>query len=126
MRLRDLAYLAGENIRPEVVDFLRSEGLDVRQVRQTVLAGSTDVSLLQLAYNEQRAVITHDGDFGGLAVLAEQPIVGIVYLRPGHIDPAFTIETFATLLRTDPDIVPPFIVVAHRAGDIVRIRVRQL
>jgi len=50
----------------------------------------------------------------------------MLYLRPGHIVPEFTIGTLSTVLTTDPDVTPPFIVVARRTGDQVAIRIRQL
>jgi hypothetical protein len=43
-------------------------------------------------------VVTHDADFGTLAILQNEPLVGIVYLRPGHIDAQFTVATFQAVL----------------------------
>jgi hypothetical protein len=57
-------------------------------------------------------------------MLGGESVVGIVYLRPGHIDSQFTIDTITSLLQIDPEIVPPFIVVAQRKGTQVSIRVR--
>ena len=71
-------------------------------------------------------MVTHDRDFGTLAVLAGEPLLGIVYLRPGHIDPQFTIETVDTALREGPEVSPPFILVVERRDDRVRMRIRQL
>ena len=51
---------------------------------------------------------------------------GIIYLRPGHIHADFTIKTLEAIRDNAPEVAPPFILVAERAGDIVRIRVRQL
>ena len=47
-----------------------------------------------------------------LAVVQGEPIIGIVFLRPGHIQAEFTIGTLDAVLRTDPDLTPPFILVA--------------
>jgi hypothetical protein len=49
-----------------------------------------------------------------------------MYLRPGHIDPQFTIETIQTVLTADPDVIPPFVLVAKRTGKNVTIRIRYL
>jgi hypothetical protein len=35
-------------------------------------------------------LLTHDIDFGGVAILAVEPYIGIVYRRPGHISAEFT------------------------------------
>jgi len=71
-------------------------------------------------------VVNHDADFGTLAILQNEPLVGVVYLRPGHIDPQFTVATIQAVLAIDPDVSPPFILVAKRAGNRVTVRVRAL
>ena len=88
--------------------------------------GSSDVDQLKRAYAEGRVVVTHDRDFGSLAIQKGEPTVGIVYLRPGHNDATFTIGNLQILLRDDPDLTPPFLVVAKRSGAFVNIRVRHI
>ena len=73
-------------------------GFGVYDVRENNLFGWDDSALLQLANSQSRAVVTHDGDFGTLTVARLEPFVGIVYLRPGHIDPQFTIESLRLLV----------------------------
>lgn len=126
MKLRAFRLLTDENIDAEVVAFLRTEGFDVSDVCEEGLRGTTDVVLMRRAVADGRIIVTHDADFGTLAVLAGEPLVGIVYLRPGHIDPDFTNQTLSALLTADPDVEPPFLVVAKRTGATVNIRVRQL
>lgn len=126
MKLSDFGLLTDENLEVEVVAFLRQSGFDVLDVCENGLQGTTDVALLQRATRENRVVVTHDSDFGTLAILQGEPIVGILFLRPGHIDSQFTIETLKSLLTSNPDVLPPFVVVAKRTGNIVTVRVRQL
>ena len=126
MKLRDFGLLTDENLDPDVVAFLRQAGFDVLDVCEQGLQGSTDVQLLRRAFAENRAIVTHDADFGTLRILGGEPVVGILYLRPGHIDPQFTIETIEAVLKADPDVSPPFLVVAKRTGTNVAIRVRHL
>ena len=71
-------------------------------------------------------VVTHDADFGTLAVRGGEAIVGIVYVRPGHISPQFVIDALAAVESSDVQVEVPFIVVAERQGDSVRVRARQL
>lgn len=73
-----------------------------------------------------RVIVTHDADFGTLAMLQGEPVIGIVFLRPGHVDPQFTIATLQDVLTAAPDVTPPFVIVARRSGSSVAIRVRQL
>jgi predicted nuclease of predicted toxin-antitoxin system len=127
MRLRHANFLTDENIHREVVEFLRhTERCDVIDVKESGLHGTDDLTLLRLAYREQRIVLTHDADFGTLAVATQEPIWGIIYLRPGHIQPGFTIGSLKTLFEQELEPAPPFIIVAKRSGDTVQIRVRAL
>lgn len=126
MRWRDFAFLADENIHAEVVDFLRDQGFSIAGVESLGLRGASDLDVLRLAHAQTRVVITHDRDFGNLAIASAEPMTGILFLRPGHIRPAYTIESLRAVLARDLDLEPPFIVVAERTGDQVRIRVRHL
>ncbi|MGW8258050.1 MAG: DUF5615 family PIN-like protein, partial [Thermoguttaceae bacterium] len=68
MRINEFAFLADENLHPEVVSFLRSLPCDVLYARDGLI-GSSDSVLMQLACKQQRVVITHDKDFGALAIV---------------------------------------------------------
>ena len=87
--------------------------------------GFSDTEVLLQATEAGRVVLTHDSDFGGLALMGAK-FVGIIYLRPGHIRANFTIQTLEAIRDNAPEVTPPFILVAERTGDIVKIRVRQL
>jgi predicted nuclease of predicted toxin-antitoxin system len=126
LKLWDFKLLTDENIHPAVVQFLRSQGFDVLDVATANLQGGLDVDVLRHAVTEGRVVVTHDSDFGTLAMLAGEPIIGIVYLRPGHIDTKFTTESIHELLRAALDLTPPFILVAHRRDGYVTIRLRTM
>jgi predicted nuclease of predicted toxin-antitoxin system len=126
MKLREFPLLTDENLDPNVVSSLRQFGFDVLDVVESGLQGSTDVKQLRLATTQGRVVVTHDAGFGTLAIHQNEPLVGLAFLRPGHIDPQFTIDTVRSILNADPDIFPPFVLVAKRTGDNVTIRVRHL
>lgn len=98
MKLTDYPRLTDENIDPAVVNYLRQAGFDVRDVVEDQWIGSTDRHLLTLAVSEGRVVVTHDSDFGTLAIGQQEPVIGILYLRPGHIDSQFTIDSIQVLL----------------------------
>lgn len=88
MSLFGFALLADENIHPEVVRALAERETNVVSVAQIDLAGADDRSILARARAEERVVLTHDRDFGTLAIRAGEPFFGIVtcapaiYLRP--------------------------------------------
>ena len=126
MNLGDFAFLTDENVHPAVVAALRTMGRDVVDVRESGWAGSDDASILRRAHKLNRVVVTHDRDFGALSIARLEPTAGVVFLRPGHINPKFTIQTLRLLFAKNLDITSPFILVAKRVGDVVTIRVRAL
>ena len=125
MKALDFPLLADENVHPDVIGFLRKAGLDVESVSEQGQFGLPDIQVLQQATRAGRAVLTHDSDFGGLALMGAQ-FIGIIYIRPGHIRADFTVKTLEVIRDNAPEVMPPFILVAERTGDTVKIRVRQL
>jgi predicted nuclease of predicted toxin-antitoxin system len=121
----DFPILADENVHPEIIEFLRNAGLDVDSVAEQGNFGLSDTGVLRQATEAERVVLTHDSDFGGLALMGAK-FTGIIYLRPGHIRAEFTIKTLEAIRDNAPEVTPPFILVAERTGDTVKIRVRQL
>jgi predicted nuclease of predicted toxin-antitoxin system len=117
--------LADENIHPDVISYLRQNGCDVADVVSLRLGGQADASILAKAFNDNRIVLTHDRDFGRLAILARQPLKGVVFLRPGHMDARFTIDTLEVINQKDLDLTPCVIVVARRRGSHVQLRIRR-
>jgi len=122
--LRDFSLLADENIHPDVSKFLCDEGFDVWQVRERGPRGADDSELIALSLEQRRVVLTHDRDFGKLVVAGFQPFVGILYLRPGHHAPEFTITSLRAVWDADLDLSPPFILVAQRTDEMIVIRRR--
>lgn len=119
MRLTDSRWLTDENIHPDVVAHLRGRRLDVLDVRERGWHGWSDDQLLEEARREGRIILTHDGDFGTLALLGGRPVVGIVRVRPGHIRAQVTIDALDQLLALNLDPSPPFLVVVQ--GGLVRL-----
>ncbi len=76
-----IKILADENVSPRVVAFLREKGLDVIDVKEKAWHGVDDKFLLAFALNEKRFILTHDGDFGTLAINEGVPCYGLIYLR---------------------------------------------
>ena len=125
MKALDFPLLADENIHPEVIAYLQRAGFEVASIAEQGKFGLSDVEVLDQATSLDRVVLTHDSDFGRLA-LSGRKFVGVIYLRPGHIQSDFTIKSLQAIQDSAPDIVSPFILVAERTGDTVKIRVRQM
>ncbi len=124
MRLFDFPLLADENIDPNVVAELRDRGHDVKAAREIGMGGATDRKILVAARDSGRVVLTHDADFGALAIRDGEAFLGVIYLRPGHISSSIVVGMFDTLSAVVVDRHIPFIIVVERRGTEARIRVR--
>ncbi len=76
-----LKILTDENISPKVVSFLREKGFDVIDAKEKGWQGAADKFLMAAAWEEKRFILTHDSDFGTLAINEGVPCYGIIYLR---------------------------------------------
>jgi predicted nuclease of predicted toxin-antitoxin system len=110
------------DIAVPVVHFLRRQGVDILSAREEGWGGLTDSQLLARAHAMKRFVLTHDADFGMLAVHRGEPLTGIVYLRPGGRPPAQVIADVQALMDAEIDWTPAVIAV-YRSG---RVRLRRL
>lgn len=125
MKLAAFAFLADENIHPDVIAHMRQQGREIVSVKEVGLGGGKDSAILAYALQQGLVVLTHDSDFGRLAFLHGQAFSGIIYLRPGHIRPAFTIATLEHVFSLGIEVRFPFVIIAERVGEIVKVRVRQ-
>lgn len=72
-----LKLLIDENVRREVIDFLKEAGHDVKKLS----AGVSDAEVAEAAAKEKRIIITHDLDFSDIFVYPPEQYSGIVVLR---------------------------------------------
>ena len=118
-----LRFLADMNISPQTVEALGADGMDIIRVSNLLPVNASDESILNLAREQGRVVITQDTDFSALLALGGHDRPSLVTLR---------------LLNTNPEVVSqrlrqvlPQTEAALRAGCAVTIedhtvRVRQL
>lgn len=114
--------VADANIALSVVRFLRAQGIDVLYTREEGWQHYEDKEILSNAYAMHRFVLTHDSDFGHLAVYLKQPTTGIIHLQPGERPSSEVITDLQDLLKMEVDWTPPLIAV-YRSG---RLRIRRL
>lgn len=110
------------NIAVPVVEFLRAKSVDVISAYEEGWHLYEDKDILANAHMMERFVLTHDSDFGTLAVYWKQPITGIIHLRPGGQTPLEVISDLQDLLKMQIDWTPPLIAV-YQSG---RLRLRRL
>lgn len=128
MKLREMRFVADENIDEEVVKWLRSEGIDVIDLKEQGLLGMEDANILKMANAQQRVVISQDSDFGTMIFRDSAPVYGILFVQPGHMEPSLHVQTMKTLLTMEQEInlEIPFILVAENNGNTIKIRIRNL
>ena len=122
MKLQNVKILTDENISPKVVRFFREQGINVVDVKEEGWHGTEDVVLLEIAYRQQRVIVTHDADFGTLAINQEKPCYGIWYLRLKNLRPLNVIHACQQVLSLDIDVSVGMILVIEER----RIRMRHL
>lgn len=125
MRLREARFLADESVDPALAAIMRGAGFEVVGPLDE-LRGATDEAVLVAAFERGAAVVTHDADFGAIAFQKRAPMVGVLFLRPGHLDSRFHTPTIQQLAAQDPVVVPPFLVVAARQANVISVRVRRI
>ena len=115
--------VADMNIGVAIIQFLRAQGIDVVSAFEENWHQYEDRDILRKAHEMNRFVLTHDSDFGTLAVSEEQRITGIIHLRPGpgNLPVKKVIADLQDLLNTEIDWTPPLIVVC-RSGKPPRLR----
>ena len=122
MRFQELKILADENISPKIVTFLRSHGIDVLDVKEQGWFGKEDEELLIIAYKENRFVLTHDSDFGTLAIYEGKKYYGIIFIRVKNLNPSNVIKVCKQLLELKTDIKQRTLIVVEES----RLRIRQI
>jgi predicted nuclease of predicted toxin-antitoxin system len=120
MKLDSIHILADENISPKVVKCLRDQGLDVLDVKEERWYGKEDQEILDMALEGHRFVLTHDSDFGTMAIHEGRPFYGILYLRLNDLKPSQVARVCRHVFRQDLEILPGAILVIEET----RLRIR--
>ncbi|MBF0557442.1 MAG: DUF5615 family PIN-like protein [Nitrospirae bacterium] len=122
MKFAALKILADENVSPRVVSFLRQKGIDITDAKEEKWQGKDDEYLLKKAYEHKRFILTHDSDFGTLAINEGNPCYGIIYMRLRNLKVSNVITVLEKLLHFERDISERSLLVVEDA----KVRIRQL
>jgi len=122
MKIQNIKVLADENISPKVISFLRNCGMNVLDTKEQGWFGKEDEELLNIAYLEQRFMLTHDSDFGTLAIHQGKKCFGIIYIRVKNLHPQNVIRVCQQLLKIEIDLAPGALIVVEES----RLRIRQI
>ena len=121
-----LSFLTDENIDQEVVQFLRKQDFDVLDIKEQGLFSLSDRSILEMAWKQNRVVISQDSDFGTLIFRDKMEVRGVIYLRPGHESAEVHVQSMEAILSADLDLDTPFMLVGENLNGYIKIRLRFL
>jgi predicted nuclease of predicted toxin-antitoxin system len=116
-----MKFLTDENIGTSLTEFLRSKGYDVKSVSE-FFPSRDDTSIINIAYQENRIIVTNDKDFGYLTFKAKLPPPSIILFRFKQEILDEKIKAISAILNFPEDkIINHFIVVSEN-----KIRIRQI
>ncbi len=93
-----MKFLADEGVDKPIVTMLRDTGFDIDYILE-LIPGAADEAVLELAYSQQRILITQDKDFGELVFRLHQPHHGIVLIRLEGYIPEFKAKIVTQFLK---------------------------
>jgi predicted nuclease of predicted toxin-antitoxin system len=124
MQLSSFSFITDENMSFRVIEWLKTKGFDVFDIKEQSLASSTDDFIMKISEKQRRIVITQDSDLATILFKKKLKNSGVIFLRPGHVKSEIVIETLDYLLNSNIDVEIPFILVADNQGNTIKVRVR--
>lgn len=94
-----MKFLTDENVAVSVVDFLRTKGFDVKDIKEEFLHGIPDKDIFDIAQKEKRIIITHDRDFIEIVKDYRKDFEGIILIRCKIQNPENVSEALGRLLN---------------------------
>jgi len=76
-----MKFLTDENIAVSVMRDIRNEGFDVKDIKEERLHSSSDRKIMQIAFEEDRIIITHDKNFSNVIYNENARHKGIIFIR---------------------------------------------
>lgn len=117
-----MRFLVDQNLSPALAEALSREDHESVHVRDRGLSRADDATVMALAVDEDRVVLSADTDFGELLARSEAAGPSVLMLRrqPTHRASAMSGLILANLDRISDDLVAGAMVVLD--GDRIRIR----
>ncbi len=98
-----MKLLTNENVAGSVVKALRDAGFDVLSAKES-MRGAPDPQVLARAASEHRVLVTHDKDFGDLAVRQGLPATsGVILVRLQGLDRDALVRRLVSALTSRSD-----------------------
>ncbi|WP_420387435.1 DUF5615 family PIN-like protein [Roseivirga sp.] len=97
-----MKFLANENFTAASVNQLKSNGIDVVWITE-ISPGISDHEIMNFAINENRIILTHDGDYGELIFKHHYRPPGVIYFRLTQFAPAEPSIILTNLIEEEYD-----------------------
>ena len=95
LRIKFQRFLLDENVRSELVSFLKSSGSNVVRVSKS----ASDLQVATISFKEKRILVTSDEDF---SEYSKEQLFSLVLLKLPQNEPDLLIESFTNLLMGIP------------------------
>ena len=89
-------FLLDENVRIELLRFLKQESYDVVQIR-----GLTNGKVAQMSVKEKRVLVTNDSDFANREIYAPDKIFSVIILRLPQSNVDMLMRSFSFVFGLD-------------------------
>jgi len=89
-----LKIIANENVYEPIIEFLKSEGHNVINIRRTSLSGATDDEIYEKAIKDKLIILTMDKDFSRIVRFPPERCGGIIVVKLYGMIVAKTTEIF--------------------------------
>lgn len=76
-----MKFLADENVYVPIIEYLRSKGHEVIDIRETSLSGASDDEIFRNAVKEKLTIFTMDKDFARLLRFPPDHCAGIIVIK---------------------------------------------
>ena len=115
-----MKFLVDENVHHAIYLFLKNQGFDVTSAAQDYTS-FMDKDILNIAFKQERIIITNDKDFGFLAYHQHLPHKGIILFRLKSEKPESKINRLTNLFQKNLDLSDSFTVITED-----RIRIKEI
>ncbi len=115
-------FLTDENISPRVVDALRADGYDVKDIKEEKKIGITDEEVIVFDRDEDRIILTCDKDFANLLKFPLRFHRGVILLRFSNLLAENIIRLFLPLLEVQlkDNLSGSLVIIKDRYIEIIR------
>ena len=118
-----MKFLIDNNLSPKLSNFLFSIGHDSKHVKELKLEAADDRQIFELAYMENRTIVTADTDFGYILSNWDYNSPSIILFRHFTYNPQKQFDTLKIILpHAEDDILKGSIIVIEPS----RYRIKRL